>query len=320
LDILFQRNTVSTFATTLHDIQVCGHQLALIFADGLTVKVMFALHGQLVPMDLAVFHQIQTGSYRFPVTWQLAIVLDSISPSATSVVLLFADYNKLAQYCLAMSISSQQSIWGSDRNYDPRDQWEQYQARIQHNLPTLQAFTSHAIIDTLTSNHLFNGFGLNHATEALHHARLHPFQSTSTVFHSPDLTATLLSSLHHIAKGPSDWAKYIPQHPDLSHPFKFNMSAWKYYYSQVNKVYQKTKVFVSMEDYLKLVNDSLLPCTQKVSTSSQRVCLPVYKVWKESKQTKRKVGNFSYTCIHTLPTPVSSIYIYKRSPFLRFLN
>lgn len=318
--MLFNTNTVQSFTTSLQDIHVRGHQLALIFTNNFIIKIMFALHGQLVPMSPTIFQQILSSSYQFPVTWQLAITLDapiSSHPSSVSpVVFLFADYNKLAQYHLLKLSSSSCSIWSSDRNCDPRDNWEEYVATIQLNFFKFRKPSSHSIIDTITSSHLFNGFGLNHATEALHYAHLHPFQSTAMIFQSAALRSRLLEGLHHVATCPSDWSKYIPRKTDLNNPFHFNESAWKYYYSRVNKVYQKTGVFVSIQEYETLVNANLVDASHRRSSSSSRVQLPVYKVWKESKRTKRKVGHFSYTCITALPVIAGSDFIYQRyKPF-----
>ena len=234
-----------TFETVLHGVEASGHHLLLEF-EKFYFRVAFALHGQVVGAGESSFQEIYKSD---SVAWQLAIKTRQPHP----VVLVFADYNKVCQYWMVFKESPTCHKWEMGRNCDPMDSWSAYATNILLDLPRLQRLRTKTILEAITSDKLFNGFGLNHTTEALHCALIHPMISASTVFNDPIIRKRLLDALCDISQLPQDWEKYIPKLPNLNSPFEFNEAAWKYYNGTVNKVYRKGSVLVPMLTYKTLL-------------------------------------------------------------------
>lgn len=116
----------------------------------------------------------------------------------------------------------------------------------------------------ISTNKLFNGFGANHTTEALHYAGIHPMTSSAEVFSSSMKTKRLLGGLHDASRLPPNWSKYITKHFDQMEPFKLSKSGWIYYESCVNKVYKKKSVLVP-KAWFKVAKD---PQLMKVQNSN----------------------------------------------------
>ena len=89
--------------------------------------------------------------------------------------------------------------------------------RLQNRYPT--------IFYIISKEELFNEFGANHTTEALHLAMIHSMMPAYQVFRSQKLIDRLLDGLFRVSYIPHDWHKYIPKSPNLCVPFEFNESA-----------------------------------------------------------------------------------------------
>jgi hypothetical protein len=90
---------VCSFQSTLRNVESRGHEFLLEFED-FYVRVMFALHCQVVGMDGHTFDEILTDRHNLKVVWAVAVKI--LHP--TPVVLLFADHNKLSQYVIIAKV------------------------------------------------------------------------------------------------------------------------------------------------------------------------------------------------------------------------
>ena len=121
------------FESVLKGIEVSGHQFLLEFHD-FYIRVMFALHAQIVVADGALFMKLLNGAYYQQVVWQLAVKVERNMRKDPIIVLIFSDYNKLAQYkviCKKWDPIYDESIkWDKDRNCDPMDEWEKDKSQI----------------------------------------------------------------------------------------------------------------------------------------------------------------------------------------------
>jgi hypothetical protein len=124
------------------------------------------------------------------------------------------------------------------------DDWELFQERIWLQVDRLKKCST-SIFRLITTNKLFNGFGTNHTTEALHCAGIHPMLSSAEVFSSPANIERLLKGLYEASRLPTHWGNYINKHFDQMDPFRFNSRGWIFYESSVNKVFKKESVSVS---------------------------------------------------------------------------
>lgn len=159
---------VLQFPSTIVSVESCGHQFAINLTDFFIV-LAFQLHGQVVVCNNDIFEEIYHNThYINPVAWQMAIKLEDIQPQPT--VLLFVDYNRLMRIELRMSNTPK---WGPKRNVDAIDDWPRYKMTILRALPSLRNRHS-TIFYVISKEELFNGFGANHTTEALHYAMIHP--------------------------------------------------------------------------------------------------------------------------------------------------
>jgi formamidopyrimidine-DNA glycosylase len=228
----------------IHSIETRGHQF-IINLEGFFIRIAFQLHGQVVICNEDIFEEIAHDKYHLgSIAWQLAIKLDDILPQPT--VLLFVDYNRLMRIEIIV-LQENVEKWGKGRNYDPIDEWKKYEREIRKQIPQLRKRVV-TIFELVSKTELFNGFGANHTTEALHFARIHPVRPASDVFRSLSLTNRLLDGLYKASRIPIDWHKYVPKSPNLTAPFEFNDKAWKYYNSRLNKVYRKAKVLMKRTD------------------------------------------------------------------------
>ena len=251
---LFPPNAIriQNFESSLYNIQVAGHQLLFEF-NNFYMRVKFALHGQIVIANEEVFQQVYNDCYYLkPISWQIAIRINLLSKP---IVLIFTDYNKVAQYIL-IAKSKRHIGWDPHRNCDPMNNWEQYKLFImlEKHQRKLQKISTQSIYSIITSDsNLFNGFGGNQATEALHYARIHPMLFAHTVFRSQSLREQLFDGLYQASRWPKYWEKYIPKYANLSAPWELNKSAWEYFNNCVNQVYQKEFIKIDKAIYESLV-------------------------------------------------------------------
>ena len=100
----------------------------------------------------------------------------------TPIVILFADYNKLSHYIITVKNSNTTiQKWDPKYNCDPMDNWDEYQMKLLQNMKHFKSSTL-TILEVLSKDPLFNGFGLNHSTDALHLAQIHPFEPAQNIF------------------------------------------------------------------------------------------------------------------------------------------
>jgi len=181
---------------------------------------MFGLHGQIVICKENIFQQFCNNTYYLgSLRWQIAIRINLINP----IVIVSADYERIAQYIFT-SKQSRKSRWDINRNWDPLDNWEEYRGFIQSKISKLQQNrTNKSIYDLVRSNpHLFNGFGGNHTTEALHYAGIHPIMSAYTVFQHKRLREQFFNGLYEASRLPKNWEKYISKLSNLNAPWEMN--------------------------------------------------------------------------------------------------
>jgi hypothetical protein len=75
-------------------VEPCGHQLLFTF-DNFYLRLLFALHGQIVTCDLKTFQDIRTNNHllvKTTISWQLALIFSELD-----VVILCVDHNRLSQ-------------------------------------------------------------------------------------------------------------------------------------------------------------------------------------------------------------------------------
>jgi hypothetical protein len=58
-----------------------------------------------------------------------------------------------------------------------------------------------------------------------------------------------LFGLKKVSQFPSEWNSQISKTPTLAGPFLFDKKGWEYFNSCVNKVYQKRRVGIPIEEY-----------------------------------------------------------------------
>ena len=123
--------TLYEFESTLQTIEASGHQFLMEF-DHFFIRVMFALQGQVVGVDLNVFEVIAANSYAIQnVKWPLAVTFEQQNKS-----LLFVDHNKIAQF-VVIKKNAGGNKWDG-RNCNPVTQWQKYQTNILYQIPHLR--------------------------------------------------------------------------------------------------------------------------------------------------------------------------------------
>jgi hypothetical protein len=260
---LLSTQETDEICTTFVSMEPCGHQLLFTFTE-FYLRFLFALHGQMVPCSFAVFEQIKAKTYAFQpttsvktISWQCAILFPQ--PNAQPVVLLVADHNRINS-CYILLRSHHSSARDSQRNCDPRLNWAAYEAKIRQSFIQLGELSGKSIFEIILQNKAcFNGFGLNLATEALHHARIHPMWSSQLVFQKSDLRERLLQGLQAVAtEDIAEWNKYIQRHVNLDDPFHNNQRAIEFYQQHMNRVYDKKNCLVPIDMCATLFRDGLL--------------------------------------------------------------
>ena len=247
--------------------ELCGHQLLFTFTE-FHLRFLFALHGQMVPCSFTVFEQIKSKTYPFrsttaikDISWQCAIVFPNPKGITSPVVLLIADHNRINS-CYFLLRSVHASARDPTRNCDPRLDWPTYELKIRQSFISLSKQPGKSIFEVLLRNKAcFNGFGLNLATEALHRARIHPMQSSQSVFQTPYLRERLLVGLKAISMEDVAWEKYIPKHANLEDPFHYNSRAIDFYQQHMNQVYDKQSCLISTEICVTMVEEGQLVCS-----------------------------------------------------------
>ena len=241
----------------------CGHQLLFTFTE-FYLRFLFALHGQMVTCSFTVFEQIKAKNYAFqPITsiktisWQCAILFRR--PNIQPVMLLIIDHNRINS-CYLLLRSRHSSAQDPQRNCDPRLNWQAYETRIRQSFVQLGQQSGKSIFEVILQNKAcFNGFGLNLATEALHHARIHPMWSSQLVFQKSNLREQLLEGLRAVAmKDITLWNKHIPGHVHLDDPFCYNQRAIEFYQQHMNCVYNKKDCLVPTDICAALFKNGLL--------------------------------------------------------------
>ena len=158
------------------------------------------LHCQIVPCARDVFQKFLLYG-NILVVWQLAIELVEDLP----LCFLFTDYNRLVSIIIVTKGPRWQK-WDPERNCDPMEDWGMYESQIRNRRSQyLQKKIS--IVDAISTDTLFNGFGVNQTTTRrprLYSMRagIHPMTNASTVFN--DLSCLSLCFLHSQVKGTAD--------------------------------------------------------------------------------------------------------------------
>jgi hypothetical protein len=238
----------TVFKSILMGIEVRGYEFLMEF-EKMFMRISFALHGQMVSMKESAFEDIMGDDYYLgPIAWQVAVKV--IHPHGENIVILFTDFNKLAQFNLILKGPDCQK-WGMGRNCDPMTDWPEFEIGILRDTKQLKRWSGSdvPIVWLISSHKIFNGFGLNHATEALHHASIHPMTTTAAVFKDTSIMRRLLDGLYKASRLPKDWHRHIARHGNLEAPFEFNEAGWNYYDHCINKVYRKEWVMVPIYQY-----------------------------------------------------------------------
>ncbi len=217
-----------------------------------------------MPCSLRTFEQIKSKTYSFQpttsikeISWQCALFFPNTIPEP--MVLLIADHNHINS-CYFLLHSQHLSPGDPQRNCDPRLNWPAYETKIRQSFIQLGKSTGKSIFEIILQNKAcFNGFGLNLATEALHHARIHPMWSSQLVFQQSTLRERLLLGLKAVTtEDLMSWNKYIPQHSYLDDPFHYNQRAIEFYQQHMNRVYDKHHCLVPKDICLTLHEEGLL--------------------------------------------------------------
>ena len=217
-----------------------------------------------MPCSLHTFEQIKSKTYSFQpttsikeISWQCALFFPNTIPEP--MVLLIADHNHINS-CYFLLHSQHLSPGDPQRNCDPRLNWPAYETKIRQSFIQLGKSTGKSIFEIILQNKAcFNGFGLNLATEALHHACIHPMWSSQLVFQQSTLRERLLLGLKAVTtEDLMSWNKYIPQHSYLDDPFHYNQRAIEFYQQHMNRVYDKHHCLVPKDICLTLHEEGLL--------------------------------------------------------------
>ena len=210
------------FGSTLHGFHVRGHEFAIELEE-LYIRVSFALHRQVIAASEKIFEEIKTKKYFVDhIVWQIVIKVPARN-NQECIVLLFSDYNKMAQFRFILKFEGCQ-MWDPARNCDPMTTWNEYEEAILREIGEvgrLRRMNIQSIISVLSGDKLFNGFGANHSAEALFYARIHPLATTSSIFNDEESLHRLLKGLHMASRLPRHWNKYISKSPNLNSQFYF---------------------------------------------------------------------------------------------------
>jgi len=133
-----------------------GHQLLFEF-DTFYIRVLLALHCQIVPCTRDIFQKVRSSTYTIGnilVVWQLAIELVEDLP----LCFLFTDYNRLVSI-IVVTKGPRCQKWDPERNCDPMEDWETYERQIRNRRSQyLQKKIS--IVDAISTDTLFKSLHL----------------------------------------------------------------------------------------------------------------------------------------------------------------
>jgi len=280
---LFDDN-IHVLTSTFYGIMASGHQLLFEF-DTFYIRVLLALHCQIVPCTRDIFQKVRSSTYTIGnilVVWQLAIELVEDLP----LCFLFTDYNRLISI-IVVTKGPRCQKWDPERNCDPMEDWETYERQIRNRRSQyLQKKIS--IVDTISTDTLFNGFGVNQTTEALFYARIHPMTNASTVFNDKSLFSRLLFGLKTVSQFPPEWKSQISKSPTLAGPFLFDKKGWEYFNSCVNKVYQKGHVGIPIEEYKDYRARKLVMARRILEAIGKTDCIRSSSMWMNMAYKSRK--------------------------------
>jgi hypothetical protein len=119
------------------------------------MRTLFALHGQLVVSTEDVFDDIMNRNSRIHFRWQVAVKVYGRPERPVPVVLIFADYNKVAQHIMMYKFPTCKK-WDPGRNCDPMDNWEKYEQNIRRELPRSRR-SNLTIVDVISTSSLSPG-------------------------------------------------------------------------------------------------------------------------------------------------------------------
>lgn len=212
--------------------------------DGRTLwlRVFCSLHGHVLPMPLTEYQEILSQWYlhaRTPPYIQLAIV-------GSSHCIVVTDREKLTTITIVAPLFGSSTWWNREKvGYCPIRDAIQFDNTLRvGGANYLCKSKQNTFTDLIRTPRYFNGIGTSHATEILHLARIHPDQSTRSIFENQPVKVAFIQAMRSFFNQAtsSEYLQRVPARSTTYSALDFATSVTRYINEQFTKVYRKSRV------------------------------------------------------------------------------